>query len=37
MGLLQGKLYIIEGSYHEEVSNGVFVITDVIYLPVESS
>lgn len=30
MGLLQG-------SYHEEGSHGVFVIADVIFLPVESS
>ena len=25
------------GSYHEEQGHGVFVVTDVIYLPVESS
>jgi hypothetical protein len=26
-----------KGSYHEEANHGVFVVTDVIYLPVESS
>lgn len=36
-GIPKEVMGLLQGSYHEEKGKGVFVVSDVIYLPVEAS